>query len=83
MKNKTPKDIGNIFGISREPVDRKIEEYGIKKEFVTTYQIEEKWLENEILKGTKNVDIAKQIGCDKSLISKYKTRLKNKGEIYG
>lgn len=83
VKNKTPKDIGNIFGISRDPVDRKIEEYGIKKDFVTTYQIEEKWLKNEILKGTKNVDIAKQIGCDKSLISKYKTRLKNKGEIYG
>lgn len=82
-KNMTPNEIGVMLGVSRVPIDAKIEEYGIKKEFVTKYQINEQWLKEEIKKGKRNKEIAKKIGCDVSLISHYRQRLKKKGKIYG
>ena len=33
--------------------------------------------------GRSNKDIAKEIGCDPSLISIYKKRIETEGEIYG
>ena len=81
-QNKTPAAIGEIFGISRTPIDEKIAEYGIKKKNTTTYQIEESWLIEQFEKGKKNIEIAKLLPCDPSLISIYRKRIKEGGNIY-
>lgn len=83
-KNLSPNEIGKIFGITRGPIDFLIEEYGIaKKEIVTKYQINEEDLLKKIKQGKTNAEIAKEYDCTQSLISHYKKRLKERGEIYG
>lgn len=81
-QNKTPVEIGSMFGLSRVPIDRKINEYGIKKETVTKFEINQDWLIKQLEAGKKNKDIAKEVGCDCSLISKYKSRLERGENIY-
>lgn len=81
-QNKTPEEIGKIFGLSRFPIDTKINEYGLKKENVTKYQISEEWLKEQIKNKRKNKDIAKEVGCDESLISKYKQKILRGENIY-
>ena len=81
-KNMSPNEIGNLLGVSRKPIDQLIDEYGIRKDVVTKYQIDEEWLAEQFRKGVKNKDLAKVIGCDQSLISVYKTRLEKGENIY-
>ena len=81
-KNMTPKQIGELFDISDVPVRRLIEEYGIKKETTTKYRVEEEWLVEQLGKGRSNADIAREIGCDASLISVYKNRIERGENMY-
>lgn len=81
-KNMTPIEIGAIFGISRVPIDNKLKQYGIEKRPATTYQIKEEWLEEQFKCGLTNKEIAESLGCDPSLISKYKSRIEKGEGIY-
>ena len=81
-KNLSPVEIGNIFGISRGPVDTKLKQYGIEKRPATTYQIEERWLIEQFNNGATNKEISDNLGCDPSLISKYRSRIKKGESIY-
>ena len=82
-KNMSPNEIAELFGISRIPIDELIWEYGIKKEHSTKYGITENYLIKELQKNRKISDIAKEVGCDQSLISMYKKRIEERGYIYG
>lgn len=81
-KNMTPSEIGAIFGISRVPIDNKLKQYGIKKRPATIYQIKEEWLIEQFKDGVTNKEIAENLGCDPSLISKYKSRIEKGEGIY-
>lgn len=81
-KNMTPIEIGAIFGLSRTPIDEKLKQYGIEKRPATTYQIKEDWLEEQFKSGLTNKEIADDLGCDPSLISKYKSRIEKGEGIY-
>lgn len=81
-KNMSPKEIGKLFGLSRTPIDVKLKEYGIEKRPATTYQIKEEWLEEQFKSGLTNKEIADDLGCDPSLISKYKSRIEKGEGIY-
>ena len=81
-KNMTPGEIGRLFGLSRAPIDAKLEEYAIEKRPATTYRIKEEWLEEQFKCGLTNKEIAESLGCDQSLISKYKSRIEKGEGIY-
>lgn len=81
-KNMTPIEIGEIFGLTRTPIDKKLKQYGIEKRPATIYQIKEKWLIEQFKNGLTNKEIAESLGCDASLISKYKSRIEKGGGIY-
>lgn len=81
-KNMTPNEIGKLFGLSRTPIDVKLKEYAIEKRPATTYQIKEDWLEEQFKSGLTNKEIADTLGCDPSLISKYKSRIEKGEGIY-
>lgn len=82
-RNMSMADIGELFDVTAPTIKIKLDEYDIGKEVVTKYQIEPDWLKEQISIGRPNKDIAKELGCDPSLISHYKTRLKEEGKIYG
>lgn len=81
-KNMTPMEIGAIFGLSRAPIDNKLKQYGIEKRPATVYQIKEEWLIGQFKDGVTNKEIAEILGCDPSLISKYKSRIEKGVGIY-
>ena len=81
-KNMTPNEIGKLFGLSRTPIDVKLKEYAIEKRPATTYQIKKEWLEEQFKCGLTNKEIAESLGCDPSLISKYKSRIEKGEGIY-
>lgn len=54
----------------------------LEKSVVTKYQIKGEWLKAQLEEGRSNKDIAEEVGCDASLISKYKSRLENDGRLY-
>ena len=64
------------------PIDAKLEEYAIEKRPATTYRIKEEWLEEQFKCGLTNKEIAESLGCDQSLISKYKSRIEKGEGIY-
>lgn len=81
-RNLNPEEIGNLFGLTRNPIDFKLKQYGIKKRPDTIYQIDEKWLIKQFNKGATNKELADDLGCDPSLISKYRARIKKGESIY-
>lgn len=82
-KNFSMQEIGDLFGVSATTIKKKLDEYGISKEVVTTYEITDEYLKKQLEMGKSVTKIAKEIGCDQSLISKYKKRIEERGYIYG
>ena len=82
-RNMSIREIGEMFGISSGPVQNLLDSYCIEKENPSKYRITTEWLSKELKSGRSNKDIAKEIGCDPSLISIYKKRIETEGEIYG
>ena len=75
-------EIADMLGVSGQVIYNKIKEYGIVKTDKSEYGINEEWLVCQFEIGRSNKEIAEEIGCDPSLISKYKHRIKNGGKIY-
>lgn len=81
-KNLTAKEIGEMYNVTAIPILAMLKRYGIKKENprVKYNLTKEKLLEG--LKTKSQTELAREIGCDKSLISIYLKRIKEKGYIY-
>lgn len=82
-KNMSANEIAKLFNISQTPIINKLKDYQIPVSRRTTYQINEKILEEKIKSGFSNKKLAEEIGCDPSLISHYAKRIRNGGRIYG
>lgn len=81
-ENLTAKEIGKMYGVSHTPIHARLKKYGIKKENPSKkYNLtKEKILDG--LKTKTKAELAREVGCNRSLISIYTKRIKEKGCIY-
>jgi len=77
--------IGNTYGLSATTVARRLEKLGIKRrsltEKKTKYFLTEELVLRELQIKTQK-QLAKEVGCDPSLISHYLRKIKEKEKIY-
>ena len=82
QRGMNAKEIGELFGLSSAPILKKLKEYGIEVVNQNRYGLTEKFIADELEKGRTQKDIAKEVGCDPSLISHYKSRIEKGESIY-
>lgn len=84
-ERKPMREIGEIYGVADTTIKDRLKEYGIKTRTTSQskikYGLTEDFIMNE-LKIKTQTQLAKEIGCDQSLISHYLKRIKRKGKIY-
>lgn len=81
----TLNEIADKFNISRVPIEKSLKKFNIKKRTISEakrkYNLTENYISKE-LKSKTQKELAKEIGCDQSLISHYVKRIKERGKIY-
>lgn len=84
-QGKTQAEIADIYNVSTTVVRSRLEKYGIRikstGESRIKYNLTKDFI-SEQLKIKSQSQLAKEIGCDQSLISHYKKRIDERGEIY-
>lgn len=85
-ERKSMREIGETYGVTGTTIENKLKERGIKTRTASQskikYGLTEGFIINE-LKTKTQTQLAKEIGCDQSLISHYVRRIKEKGRLYG
>ena len=84
-QKKSPREIGEMFNVSSSLITNRIKKYNIKKrsysESKIQYNLTRKFIIKE-LKTKTQAQLAKEVGCDKSLISHYYKKIKNGEDLY-
>lgn len=84
-QKKSPREIGEMFNVSRSLITNRIKKYNIKKrthsESKIQYNLTRKFIIEE-LKTKTQAQLAKEVGCDQSLISHYYKKIKNGEDLY-
>ena len=86
IKDKmTLNEIAEKLNVSRVPIEKCLNKYNIKKRTISEAKRKYGLTENFIISELRNKnqkELAKEIGCDPSLISHYVKRIKERGKIY-
>lgn len=85
-ERKSMKEIGDMYGVSNTVIADRLKEYDIEIRTISQAKNEYGLTKEIILSELKNksqTQLAKEIGCDQSLISHYVRRIKEKGRLYG
>lgn len=81
----TLNEIADKFNVSRVLIEKNLKKFNIKKRTLSEAKRKYDLTEDYILKELRNknqTELAKEIGCDPSLISHYVKRIKERGNIY-
>ncbi len=85
-ERKSMQKICEIYGVSVTIIKDRLREYDIKTRTISQakiqYGLTEDFIVNE-LKTKTQIQLAKEVGCEQSLISHYVKRIKEKGRLYG
>lgn len=85
-KKKSIREIESIYGVSSTIIATRLKEHGIKTRTISQAKIKHGLTKDFIideLKVKSQTQLAKEVGCDQSLISHYVRRIKEKGRLYG
>lgn len=84
-KKLSASEIANMFGVTKTVILYNMKKFNIKRrdggESKIKYNLTKDFIINE-LKNKNQKTLAKEIGCDQSLISHYVKRIKERGKIY-
>lgn len=85
VEKKPVRKLEEIYSVSNTVICDRLKEYGIETRSISQskikYGLTKKFILNE-LKTKSQKQLAKEIGCDPSLISHYVRRIKERGKIY-
>lgn len=85
-ERKSIQKICETYGVSDTIIRDRLREYGIKTRTISQAKIKHRLTKDFIideLKVKSQTQLAKEVGCDQSLISHYVRRIKEKGRLYG
>lgn len=84
-EGKSMREIGEIFNVSHALIDARLNKYDITKrtasEAKTQYNLSKEFILKE-LETKSQKQVAKEVGCDPSLISYYYTKIRNGDDLY-
>lgn len=82
-KEMSVSEIAEKYQVTPRTIYKKMKEENVHLEPSAKYRIRTSWLKEQFENRRTNKDIAKEVGCDPSLISHYKKRIAERGNIYG